>query len=395
MSKNTLALVIILVLGSLGQIAADLYLPSLPAIAHEFQNNVNLAQWSVSVYLIGYAVSQLFYGPLSDSIGRKTPLGLSLTILIIGCIVSSSASTIYWLIAGRLIQGIGAGGSYALSRSILRDYYSDTRLARSASFISGGSVALIAAAPLLGGYLQEGFGWRSNFIFLAIYSLIILILSMLKLPESNIHKNIANIKLKQWLLNLKGLFTHRVFSRLVLIVFITYAGVFSWLTSGSILLQSQIGISPADFGWIILACGASYCIGIFFNARFVIQAGIYKMLRIGVAILFVSGLLMLLLAFFIKPLNLWTVVIPIWMYMLGTGFIFPNTYAGALTPFAKIAGLAGSTYGFMQFLGGASASGLFAEMGDHTQFPLAGFILGCALVNLIIIFSFRNSLKPS
>ena len=114
---------IILFLCILPQAATDLYLPSLAAMAHYFSVNIDLAEWSIALYMIGMAASQLLYGPLSEGLGRKKPLLLGLIISFIGCLLCLFAQNIETLLLGRLLQGFGAGACSCLFRAMLRDLF--------------------------------------------------------------------------------------------------------------------------------------------------------------------------------------------------------------------------------------------------------------------------------
>ncbi|MCP4473120.1 MAG: multidrug effflux MFS transporter [Gammaproteobacteria bacterium] len=170
-SKQTL-FTILLLLGSIGQVAADLYLPSLPAISTSLAVSINSVQWSVSAYMWGFALSQLIYGPLSDGIGRKKPLLFGMSLALLGSIICLSAQSIDWLIIGRFTQGIGAGSGVILTRVIMRDIYSGSQLAKFGSYLSVAGVPIMAGAPLMGGIIEHILGWRANFVLLTLYAFI-------------------------------------------------------------------------------------------------------------------------------------------------------------------------------------------------------------------------------
>ena len=155
--------------GSAGFICTDLYLPSLPSIAHHFHTTISLTQLSVAIFALGYGIARLFYGLISDAVGRKKPLIFGLFICLAGCLICLFAQNIYILLAGRLIQGFGGGGSNILARIILRDRLEGSKLAKYNSYYSMACVSLMASAPLLGGYLQHYFDWQANFIFLSFF----------------------------------------------------------------------------------------------------------------------------------------------------------------------------------------------------------------------------------
>lgn len=369
MTKNLSLFAILLPMASLGQVASDLYLPSLPAIAVQLAAHINWVQWSVSIYMVGYAFSQLLYGPISDGIGRKKPLLVGLTLLLLGSIVCSTTTTITGLLIGRCLQGIGAGAGVTLSRAILRDAYSGADLATFASYLTLCGTVLMAGAPLLGGYMQHWLGWRANFIFLSIYAALILGVSLCKLPETNQQQDKSHLKPKQWATNIGTLFTHRAFIALSIIIFCTYAGLLAWLTSGPVLMQLRAGLTPVAFGWTGLAMGGGYALGSLSNARVVKHLGVKKMLGVGLSLMATGAVLMLLLT--THQVVAWRVVMPMAIFFAGSGFVFANSYALALSPFAKIAGVAGGVFGFIQIAGGAAASSLLAHMTEQTQLPLA------------------------
>ena len=391
MKKETLLFIIILFLGTIGQVSADIYLPSLPAIATGLSTKNNLVQWSVSLYMWGFAGSQLIYGPLSDGLGRKALLLFGLTFLVIGSVVCMLAPNITWLLIGRLLQGIGAGGSVICSRACMRDIFSGKNLAKFGSYLAVGAIVIMTIAPLAGGYIQHGFGWRANFVCLTLYSILLLIIVIFKLPETNLHKNKDNLKFKQWKTNSIILFKSPVFIGLSIIISVTYAGILSWITTSPILLQDIIGITPVGYGWISVLTGVAYGVCGFSNGKLVEKFGIRKMLFIGLILMFIGAVSMLALSS-IKPLNIWFLVIPVAVFIGATGFIFANSFAAALGPFPKIAGIAGSIFGFMQIFGGAVSSGVLANLHEKNQVPLAVVLVICASVALVTYWRIRKYL---
>lgn len=173
------------------QFASDIYAPCLPVIAIDMHTSVSLAGLSMSIYMFGTAISQLIYGPLSEGIGRKTPMLIGLFIMTIGSIICVLATNIDTLIIGRLIQGCGAGACACLWRSVFRDSFSGEDLSKYASYLVVLIMFIAPAAPIIGGILQEIFGWQSNFIFMAVYSLLSLVGIIFKFHETNKHIHIS------------------------------------------------------------------------------------------------------------------------------------------------------------------------------------------------------------
>ena len=174
---------------SFGQVASDLYLPSLPDIAVSLNTNSHLSQATVFFYMIGYSVSYLVFGPLSDAIGRRHPLIFGLTLCLIGTILCLTANSIWQLMIGRCIQGFGAGSGVVIASAIVRDLFEGSNLAKIYSYLGVSNIIMIANAPLLGGYLQHLFGWRSNFIFLLFWALFAFLVSVFVLSGRNSTRN--------------------------------------------------------------------------------------------------------------------------------------------------------------------------------------------------------------
>lgn len=361
---------------------ADLYLPSLPAISESFAIPINWVQWSVAVFMGGFAFSQLIYGPWSDGIGRKKPLLVGLSLMFLGSIICLTAQSVAWLIIGRFIQGMGAGSGVTLSRTIMRDVFSGSNLAKFASYLSVAGVPIMAGAPLLGGVIQHSLGWRANFGFLALYTLAALLVVLIILPETNLHQDKKHLKWQQLRQNLLTLFKSRLFIGLSVVIFLTYAGILAWLTAGPVLLQIRLGLTPVEFGFVTLITGVSYGVVGLLNGKLVGFYGLRRLMSIGLSSMLCGALLMLLLSIIIKTISLVIIVIPMVIFYGGTGLVFANAYAGVLIPFPQIAGITGSLFGFMQIAGGAVASAILAHLHEKTQQPLALVISIAAIIAL-------------
>ena len=143
-----LELLSIVLIATLAQFATDIYLPSLPGIADVFGVTIGASQLSISSYMLTLTVTQLFWGPASDKLGRKPALYWGLGIGLVGSILCASASSISMLIGGRFIQGIGNGAAAGLFRAILRDLYTGPALAKVGSYLSNLLVLTLMAAPI-------------------------------------------------------------------------------------------------------------------------------------------------------------------------------------------------------------------------------------------------------
>ena len=376
--------VICMIAGCLTGFAADIYAPSLPGIAENLHAQVEQVQFSMAVYLFGVALAQLVFGPLSEGLGRKSPWIMGTVIMFIGSLICYLAPTIEVLIAGRFIQGIGAGSSAVLWRVVFRDLFNKEQLAKMGSYGVIFVMFIIPAAPALGGFLDSTFNWRASFLFMLGYAGVILLLLLFGYKETSKHHQRERLKLsyvgKTFLLML----TNRVFMGTAMSTFLTYGSFFSWFVVGPVLLIEGVGVSSEEFGQLTCLCvGLSFLAGGLLNGRLVTRWGMPAMMRLGWALQIVAGALLFAGKLWVG-LSLWPVLLPIMILFFGCTFIWPNANATAFAPFGHIAGYAGALYGSLQMAGGAVMGTLLAFLPHESQIPLVLAILASSTLAWIV-----------
>lgn len=368
----------------LTQLASDIYAPSLPTISHQLNTPINWVQASMAIYMLGVALTQLIYGPISEGIGRKTPLLIGLIIMLLGTILCTYAPTIEILILGRFIQGCGAGACAALWRTIFRDIFEGDDLSKYGSYLGSIVMFIVPAAPTLGAYLQTYFSWRANFVFMTIYAIVAILLIFFGFKETSKHHHRDRLKLAYVFSTYRALITDPIFLSVTCCTFLCYGAFFSWFVVGPVLFIKSIGITPQHFGYINLICaGSGYIMSGWLNGKFVKRFGTNILLRFGLMITLLSGVVLLILKFLLG-LSVWSLAIPLFIFYFGSTFIWPNAFAIAFTPFGKIAGYAGAMYGFMQICGAAVLGGLLSYLPDTDQIPLAIIIVGATTLSLFL-----------
>lgn len=363
-------LMIILMLSIVGQGASDLYLPSLPAITHALNSPKQIIQLTIAVYLFGFSLSQLIYGPLSDQIGRRKVILIGLVICTIGSVICALANSALILIIGRFIQGTGIGGSVALTRAMMRDVYRGNRLSRVGSQLSTISSFTLAMAPTLGGYLQSWFDWRANFIFLLIYCGTAWVIVWRLLPETNKSFNPLATQLRTLTVNYFLLLSNRQFMGSVLCSSFALSGVIAYATASPFLFQVTLHFSPVEYGCLAIFIAAGLSIGAFVNSKLVMRLGMRMMLLIGGNLMVFAGILMASF-YMLGHVNVYVILIPVILFIIGAGFIYSNAFAIAFTPFAHMAGIAGALYGAIQVMVAAITSSLMSMLHEHNQLPLS------------------------
>ena len=170
---DTFALTALLaLLTALGPLAVDMYLPSFPDIARLLHASPATVQLTLSLYMVAYAVGQIVYGPLSDRFGRMPVLRAALVIFCVASLACALAPNIELLLAARALQALGSSGAIVLARAVVRDLYSGARAGRELSLMGAIMALAPVGAPMIGGVLQSGFGWRSNFVLQIAFGLV-------------------------------------------------------------------------------------------------------------------------------------------------------------------------------------------------------------------------------
>ncbi|MDF1797266.1 MAG: multidrug effflux MFS transporter [Coxiellaceae bacterium] len=382
--SNILILLLILLIGVIGQLASDIYAPALSLIAKDLHSTISLAQTSMAVYMFGMAATMVFYGIFSEAFGRRGPLIVGMALAIIGSLICVFSTNIDTLIVGRFITGCGTGAGTSLWRGIFRDRFSGDQMAKYGSYLTVIISFIVPAAPAIGGFFAEYLGWRSIFVLLIAYAILIAWIVWYKIDEVNQHVSRDRLSLAFIKQSTKELFSHRHFTGIILCQFLTYGAFFSWFSIGSALLVHHLGMTPGSFGLLNLIGGLIVTFGAgTLNGRVVERFGSTNMLRFGWSFATAAGILMLVLSL-TTTMTVYTVFIPTMLFYFGCFFIWPNAFATATKPFGHIAGFAGSIYGFMQIAGGGVLGLLVAYLPNTSATPLSLVFIGSAVAALII-----------
>ena len=252
---------------SLLALPSDLYLPALHAIRTALGATDAQAQLTLSAFAIGFGTAQLALGPLSDRFGRRPVLLAGLALFMIGSIASMLAPSIEWLVAARLLQGVGACSGPVIGRAIVRDVYDPLRGARAIAHIMMLVVLVPMFAPLLGGYLTVWFDWRANFALMLVYGLALWVATWTVLAESNRNREATATQFLQLARNARTIWTNRTFFSYAVCFTITYAGLFFFLSACAFVLIEVLDVRPQDFGlWFIIPVAGNF-VGSFVCAR--------------------------------------------------------------------------------------------------------------------------------
>jgi Bcr/CflA subfamily drug resistance transporter len=384
-----------LLLVTLGQFAIDIYLPSLPAMVVDLGATKSAVQQTLSFFLIGFAFSQLIYGPLSERFGRRIVLLIGLLIFIGGALGAYFAHTVDFLIIMRLIQGLGIGAANVLCRAILRDLYHGSELAKKVTFLGILWVLSPVVAPVLGGYIEEYWGWRMNFAFLAIFVLLIWIWAFLLLPETKDQTQRQSVHPIAIGRNYLHLLSNRPFLGYVFADFFLYGVLSSFYVAGPFLLQKVLGLSPVAFGWTMLIISGGYLLGSSFNVRLIHRLPQTTVIKIGLAWVLIVSVGMVLLAG-CGILNIASIVLPLCLLFFGIAFIFTNCIGLSLSIFPHLAGSASAVWGFLAYFGGTLATSSMSYLPEKTSLPLSiALLIQCLLTFFVLWWGMSQKNRAS
>jgi DHA1 family bicyclomycin/chloramphenicol resistance-like MFS transporter len=350
---DTFALTALLaLLTGLGPLSTDLYLPSMTDIGRSLAASPAQVQFTLSGYLIGIGLGQILYGPVSDRHGRKRVLLAALGLYCVASFVCCVANSIEMLIAARFLQALGGSGAIVLARAIVRDLYSGARAGRELSLMSAVMAIAPVVAPIIGGVVQTGFGWRATFVVLVAIGIAALLTVWRLLPETLRERASEPVSFGASLRSFGVLARNRIFVVHTAAVALSYGGLFAWISGASFVLQDLYGLTPFTFGLAFAATAAGYMTGAVLAARIVSRIGLERTIGLGACALALGGLVMSL-ALALAPLSVLSLILPMAIYTAGIGLVLPQSFAGALTPFPERAGAASSLIGFVQQMSAA------------------------------------------
>jgi MFS transporter, DHA1 family, multidrug resistance protein len=381
---GTFALTVLLAaLSAIGPLTTDMYLPSLPDIARQLDASTVQVQLTISAYLIGFAVGQIFYGPVSDRHGRKPVLVAAIALYCVASLACALSTSIEMLIVARAFQALGGSGGIVLTRAIVRDIYSGARAGRELSLI--GSVMALAPvlAPIAGGLVQTGFGWRATFLTLVIIGLLGAAIVLLLLPETLNARAAEPVSMRSMFRSYRVVACNPCYLAYLGIASASYAGLFAWISGAAFVLQNLYGLTPFDFGVAFALGSIGYMTGSALAARMVIRVGLDGMLGIGGCACAAGGLGMVVAVAFGLTSSL-SLVLPVAVYLAGLGMVLPQSIAGAMTPFSERAGAASSLFGFVQQSTAALCGAAVGWFLGQSAWPLAVGVaaMGCATLGL-------------
>jgi DHA1 family bicyclomycin/chloramphenicol resistance-like MFS transporter len=388
---------LLVALGSFGSLTMSIYTPVMPSVGADLGAGSDSVKLTLTTYMLGFAIGQLFYGPLSDRYGRRPVLLVGVSFFIATTFACSLAPSIGSLIGLRVLQGLGAASGAVLSRALTRDAYSAHEMPVVMSWISLGMNISPSIGPTLGGFLGEWLSWRATFWFVGGFGLVLLLVSSLGLAETNRHRS-AQVDLASLLRGSGEMLRDRHFLGYVLTLGFAMAINFGMLAGAPFILQDRLGFSPQEFGLISLLSIGGFTAGTFTNNRLVGRVA-------PTAIMSVAGWFHVFALVVMGTLSLsgvvawWAIIGPHMVLSFGSGMIMPNSNAGALGLFPRLAGTAASWVGLAQMgmgaLGTIAVAVLTLIGSRYVAMPLVIALMPFALLTVLSARLLRTPRAPA
>ncbi|MCY1320298.1 Inner membrane transport protein YdhC [compost metagenome] len=378
---------------ALGPVSMALYTPAMPELVRAFSSSEAAIKMTLSLYFAGFAFAQLVSGTLSDVIGRRRATLIFMAIYLVGSLMAAFAPSVAVLLAGRLVQGIGASVGMTVARAIVRDQFTGTEAARIMNMI-GMMLALgPAVSPTLGGLALGLFGWQSIFFLMVGFAAMACLTVQFFMAET-VTPDPAKGHLKPILAAYRRLVSDSRFVTSTLVIGGAVGALYAWATMLPFVLINEVGLTPTEF-----CVGMLMQSGLFFSGTVVVRLLMRRFTPqalVPAGLVFI-GLASLILAYSMHALapSFLSVMLPIGIYAFGIAFVMPYMMTAAMAPFPDIAGTASAMMGFVQMGSGLLGGAIAAAVGVPVL-ALGTIIPSFGLVSILSYVWYRRTvrLKP-
>ena len=373
--RNVNLLLMLVLLVAVGQMAQTIYIPAMADMAHDLAVSKGAVQSVMAAYLLTYGISQLFYGPLADRVGRRPVILAGMSIFMLATLIAITTNSLLVLILASALQGVGTGVGGVMARTLPRDLYAGSELRHANSLLNMGILVSPLLAPLIGGVLNTLVNWRACFIFLLVLCLIVTYSMARWMPETRP----LDAPRSRLITSYKTLLGNGAFSCYLLMLIGGLAGIAVFEACSGVLMGGVLGLNSMMVSVLFILPIPAAFFGAWFagrqNKRFTTlmwQASLSCLLA-GI-LMWIPGIL--------GVMTIWTLVVPAALFFFGAGMLFPLATSGAMEPFPFLAGTAGALIGGLQNMGSGGLAWLSAQLPQNSQFSL-GMLM--TLAGLLIV----------
>lgn len=385
MSPTLLVLILSLLLG-MQTVTTDLYLPALPSLTEGYGGSMVQAQLTLTAMLLGFGVSQMVWGPLSDRFGRRPILLWGLSAYVLAAVACAMADTVETLIFWRAVQGLAMGSAVMCARAIVRDLYAPMEGTRMMSKgLTGLGIFACLSAPV-GGLLADQFGPRVPLMALAVFGAITLAVVSWRFEETLLLKNPLALQPATLWRTWWRIVRHPTFLSYSALSTASFAGLFTFLATSSFVFIGVLGLSRTQYGMVMFTMPLAYISGTILCRRLVLRIGLQRTVRLAGWFSLTGGTSAGLLAL-AGISSGWAIMLPFYLFMLGHGVHQPIGQSAAVGPFPQSAGAASALNGFLMMVAAFFMGGWLGTHMDGTVRPLAYGLWGWGVVTALIAWT--------
>lgn len=391
-NKRTLVILILGLLSALGPFSIDLYLPGFPEIARDLNSTTGRVALSLSSYFIGVSIGQMIYGPLLDRFGRRIPLLIGLFIYLFASVYIVYVTSVDSLILTRFVQALGGCAGMVAGRALVRDLFPVTETAKIFSLLMLVIAVSPIVAPTLGGFATAHWGWHSIFIILAVLAVINILLVYFWLPLGAPPDTTKSLKPRPIINSFWNVLKTPQFYTYTLTGSFAASGLYAYIAGSPHVFMELYGVSEKQYGWIFGIIAMGLVIASQVNTVLLKKYTSQKIVKVTLICQVIIGALLLLGTVF-NLIEMYSMIVLVFLFLSTQGFAFPNTSALSLAPFEKSAGTASALMGALQLGIGAMITALVSMMSNETPLPMTGIMFSCAIVSVSMLYWGNRRIK--
>ncbi len=381
-----------LLLGSytmLGPFSISTYMPFFPALIVAMGATQAEVQQTLSIYTFAFGFAMLVHGPLADAFGRRVVVLTGLAVYLAASIGGALSASLVVLLLARMFQGLSVGAGSVVGRAVIRDRLEGAEAQKLLSRVTMIFGLAPAIAPVLGGWLQKLFPWPSVFVFLALFSLMLLVATYFYLPETLPPEKRASLKPAELARNYRSVLGSKPFWLLSLALSGNFAGFFLYVSSAPLFVLEHLGLGRDQFGWLFIPAMGGVLLGSFLSDRLAARLQRPATIGWGYGVMFAAVALNLAYSGLFPARVPWA-VLPVALYTTGMSLAMPSITLLTLDLFPKLRGTAASMQGFIQTMVMTFTSAVLAPLLGASGFKLAFGLLGLALAGYAAWFTYRR-----
>ncbi|WP_426175175.1 multidrug effflux MFS transporter [Massilia sp. TWR1-2-2] len=376
-------------LSMLGPFSIDAYLPAFPNIQAELGASAIEVQQTLTAYMLAFAGMVLWHGALSDAFGRRNIVLVSLVVFAIGTFGCAASHSVHYLWIFRILQGVSAGAGTVVGRAIIRDLYAGAPAARLLSMVTMIFSIAPAIAPVLGGWIVKLFDWRTIFLFLLAYTVVLFVVCWRYLPETLAREHRQPFNPSYLAANYGAIFRSPLFHMKSGIVACNFAGLFLFITAAPVMLPVHLHLGPDEFAWLFVPSVSGIFLGALAANRLAGRITFGRQIGVGFCFMLVAAICNVGYHLAFAP-SLPYSVLPMFFYTFGMSVVAPVATLLTLDLFPHIRGTVASCQSFAMTLLGAVVAGVIAPFLSHSVLWLALGQLGFVLVALALWLTSRQ-----